>query len=192
VALCIPHPHRLILAGGGNDLAPPGGSDRDRVHDAGVAGKWGADRLAADGISDSHRPIAAGGGDDLAPAGGPNRNRVHPGGVAGKWAPIGSPPSRRLPVRDASGAVLYVVHDSTLTAFAESVGQTTSTLDKMLGDLLASTEFKQLVTAMGFVSEKATVSDARKENLRGMSRGGGPAEDQQSCWRDPGGSVRCL
>jgi hypothetical protein len=74
-----------------------------------------------------------------------------------------TPPSRRLPVRDASGAVLYVIHYSTLTAFAESVGQTTSTLDKMLDDLLANDEFKQFVNAIGFVSEKATVSDARKE-----------------------------
>jgi hypothetical protein len=74
-----------------------------------------------------------------------------------------TPPSRRLPVRNASGAVLYVIHDSTLAAFAESVGQTTSTLDKVLGDLLANDEFKQFVTAIGFVSEKATVADARKE-----------------------------
>ena len=74
-----------------------------------------------------------------------------------------TPPSRRLPVRDASGAVLYVIHDSTLTAFAESVGQTTSSLDKTVGDLLANDEFKEFVTAMGFVSEKATVSEAREE-----------------------------
>jgi hypothetical protein len=74
-----------------------------------------------------------------------------------------NPPSRRLPVRDASGAVLFVMHDSTLTAFAESVGQTTSSLDKTVGDLLADDEFKQFVTAMGFVSEKATVSEARQE-----------------------------
>lgn len=73
-----------------------------------------------------------------------------------------NPPSRRLPVRDASGAVLYAIHDSTLTAFAESVGQTTSTLDKTLGDLLADGEYKQFVTALGFVSENATVSEARK------------------------------
>ena len=62
-----------------------------------------------------------------------------------------SPPARRLPVRDASGVVLYVIHDSTLTAFAESVGQTTATLNKTLGDLLASAEYKELVSAIGFV-----------------------------------------
>lgn len=72
-----------------------------------------------------------------------------------------SPPSRRMPVRNASGAVLYVIHDSTLTAYAESVGQTTQTLDKTLGDLLAVTEFNELVSAIGFVSERATIADAR-------------------------------
>jgi hypothetical protein len=71
------------------------------------------------------------------------------------------PPSRRLPIRDASGVVLYVIHDSTLTAYAESVGQTTQSLDKTLGDLLAQPSFKELVSAIGFVSEKATVADAR-------------------------------
>jgi hypothetical protein len=71
------------------------------------------------------------------------------------------PPSRRLPIRDASGAVLYVIHDSTLTAYAESQGQTTTTLDKTLGDLLSQPGFRELVEAIGFVSEKATVADAR-------------------------------
>jgi transposase len=33
--------------------------------------------------------------------------------------------------------VLYVIHDSTLTAYAESVDQTTTTLDKAIGDLLS-------------------------------------------------------
>jgi hypothetical protein len=45
-----------------------------------------------------------------------------------------APPSRRLPIRNAAGAVLYVIHDSTLTAYAESQGQTTATLNKTLGD----------------------------------------------------------
>lgn len=72
-----------------------------------------------------------------------------------------SPPSRRLPIRNASGAVLYVIHDSTLTAYAESQGQSTATLDKSLGDLLGDPAFKELVEAIGFVPEKATVADAR-------------------------------
>ena len=72
-----------------------------------------------------------------------------------------TPPSRRLPIRDAAGAVLYVVHDSTLTAFAEAVGQTTASLDKTLGDLLANAEFKELVSAIGYVPEKASVAEGR-------------------------------
>jgi hypothetical protein len=73
-----------------------------------------------------------------------------------------NPPSRRIPIRTAAGSVLYVVHDSTLTAYAESAGQTTQTLDKTLGDLLASPEFKELIEAIGFVPRNATVADARK------------------------------
>jgi hypothetical protein len=72
-----------------------------------------------------------------------------------------TPPSRRLPVRDPSGAVLYVIHDSTLTAYAEFVKQSTTTLDKTLGDLLDEDEYKRLVEAIAFVSERATVADAR-------------------------------
>jgi hypothetical protein len=71
------------------------------------------------------------------------------------------PPSRRLPILNPSGAVLYVIHDSTLTAYAESEGQTSATLDKTVGDLLAVPEYQQLVEAIGFVAETATVGDAR-------------------------------
>jgi hypothetical protein len=72
-----------------------------------------------------------------------------------------SPPARRLPIRTASGQVLYVVHDSTLTAFAETQGQSTTTIDQTLGDMLATPEFKELVEALGVVRDKATVADAR-------------------------------
>ena len=72
-----------------------------------------------------------------------------------------TPPSRRLPIRNALGAVMCVVHDATLTAYAESVNQTTETLDKTMGDLLKDPGFNTLVKAMGFVSERATVADAR-------------------------------
>ena len=73
-----------------------------------------------------------------------------------------SPPSRRLPIRDVSGAVLYVIHDSTLTAFAESQGQASVAIDKVLGDMLAVPEFMELIEAIGFVHENATVADARR------------------------------
>jgi hypothetical protein len=72
-----------------------------------------------------------------------------------------APPARRLPIRIASGAVPYVIHDSTLTAYAESVQQTTETLDKTFGDLLNAPTFKEFVEAVGYVPEKSTVSDAR-------------------------------
>src|SRR5438876_724908 len=61
----------------------------------------------------------------------------------------------------ASILVICVVHDATLTAYAESVNQTTETLDKTMGDLLKDPGFNALVKAMGFVSERATVADAR-------------------------------
>jgi hypothetical protein len=72
-----------------------------------------------------------------------------------------TPPARRLPIRDAAGAVLYVVHDSTLTAYAESVNERSDSLSKTLGDLLAVSEFNQLVSAIGYVPSTATVAEAR-------------------------------
>jgi hypothetical protein len=73
------------------------------------------------------------------------------------------PPSRRLPIRDASRAVLYCIHDSTLTAFAESQNASVDEIGEMtVGDLVAAPEFKQLVEANGFVSESATVAEARR------------------------------
>ncbi len=72
-----------------------------------------------------------------------------------------SPPQRRLPVRSTAGAVLCVVHDSTVTAYAESLGIATADLDTTLGDLLAVDEFRELVTAIGFIPESATVAAAR-------------------------------
>jgi hypothetical protein len=72
-----------------------------------------------------------------------------------------TPPARRLPIRDATGAVLYVIHDSTLTAYAESVSERSDSISKTLGDLLAVSEFNQLVSAIGYVPSTATVAEAR-------------------------------
>jgi len=72
------------------------------------------------------------------------------------------PPARRLPIRNPSGAVIYVIHDSTLAAYAEAQGKTSAELDKSIGDLVGDTKFRALVEAMAFVSEKATVADARE------------------------------
>lgn len=71
----------------------------------------------------------------------------------------------RLPIRDATGAVLQVIHDSTLTAFAESAGQTTATLDKTVGDLMSNATFAELVEAIGLVAEaRALMSSIPKCN----------------------------
>lgn len=71
------------------------------------------------------------------------------------------PPSRRLPIRTAAGVVLYVLHDSTLTAFAEEHEAEAGTLARTFGDLLSEPKYRELVTAIGFVSAQATVADAR-------------------------------
>jgi hypothetical protein len=73
------------------------------------------------------------------------------------------PPSRRLPIRPASRAVLYVIHDSTLNAFADSKGTTVEQVGTMkIRDLVADAEFKQLIEAIGFVSETANIAEARR------------------------------
>jgi hypothetical protein len=71
------------------------------------------------------------------------------------------PPYRRLPIRDAAGAVLYVIHDFTLTAYADSQRQPADALDKTIGDLLGDPTYKELVESIGFIGEKASVAEAR-------------------------------
>jgi hypothetical protein len=72
-----------------------------------------------------------------------------------------TPPFRRLPIRNAAGAVLYVIHDSTLTAYLDTARQASTTPDETIGGLLSLGQFRELVEALGFVAEKATVADAR-------------------------------
>ena len=72
-----------------------------------------------------------------------------------------NPPGRRVPIRDANRLVLYVLHDSTLTAFAEDLPAGEKVDDKTIGDLLADAKYRQLIEANGFVSENATISGAR-------------------------------
>jgi hypothetical protein len=71
------------------------------------------------------------------------------------------PPYRRLPIRAPSGAVLYVLHDSTLTAYAEKAGEPLTALTGTFRDLLDVPRYKEFVSAIGFVSEKASVDAAR-------------------------------
>lgn len=71
------------------------------------------------------------------------------------------PPRHRLPIRNAAGAALYVVHDSTLTDYVQSVGETVATTTKTLGDLLAVPKYKGLISAIAFVPQDATLAQAR-------------------------------
>ncbi|MFL6136320.1 MAG: hypothetical protein ACJ74O_00765 [Frankiaceae bacterium] len=69
----------------------------------------------------------------------------------------------RLPILDASGAALYVVHDSTLAWYAESVSAPAGVLPGTLGDLLDNVTYGPAIRALGFVGSAATVADARRE-----------------------------
>ncbi len=72
------------------------------------------------------------------------------------------PPSRRLPIRDPARAVLYVIHDSTLSAFADKQHETIDQIaDMTIGDLLNDPEYREILEANGFVSRDATVAEAR-------------------------------
>jgi hypothetical protein len=72
------------------------------------------------------------------------------------------PPSRRLPIRDPARAVLYVIHDSTLSAFADKQKKTIEQVaDMTIGDLLNDPEYREIIEANGYVSRDATVAEAR-------------------------------
>jgi CBS domain-containing protein len=67
----------------------------------------------------------------------------------------------RVPVLDTNGAVVSVVHESTLTKFAAGQGKTLAQLTQTLNDLLAADEYKALITAIGFVTPTDRVAVAR-------------------------------
>lgn len=69
----------------------------------------------------------------------------------------------RIPIVDASGAVRYVMHDSTISAFASKSGQNPADLSftQTLGDVLQDPEFRTPVQAIGFVGPNAVLGDAR-------------------------------
>ena len=69
---------------------------------------------------------------------------------------------RRIPILDSSDVVLYVVHDSTIAAFAASQAMRVEDLvNETMAQLLASPVFKGLVEAIGSVGPSATIADAR-------------------------------
>jgi hypothetical protein len=70
---------------------------------------------------------------------------------------------RRIPILSDSGAVLYVVHDSTLASFADSVNKHPNdpTFTEKIADLLKDDQFKKPVEAIGFVGPDAILAEAR-------------------------------
>src|SRR6266566_1149528 len=65
----------------------------------------------------------------------------------------------RVPIFDSSAKALYVIHQSTLDAFAKA--HAGSLDDRTLGDLLGVAELNQLVEALAFVAPDAVLADAR-------------------------------
>jgi hypothetical protein len=71
---------------------------------------------------------------------------------------------RRIPILDPSGAVLYVVHDSTLSRFASSRSKDPSDpvqFTEQMSDVLADATLRSLVEAFGVVGADAVLADAR-------------------------------
>jgi hypothetical protein len=82
---------------------------------------------------------------------------------------------QRIPILDASQAVQYVIHESTIRGFADSVkkdpSDTTSpqAFTQTMGDLLGVDEYKRAVEAIGIVGPNAVLADARAE-MRSVER----------------------
>jgi hypothetical protein len=74
-----------------------------------------------------------------------------------------NPPSRRLPIRDASSAVLFVLHDSTLSDWAVRVQEPIDRLTGRLQDMLSDAEFAGLIRAIAWVPQNGTISQARAQ-----------------------------
>jgi hypothetical protein len=69
----------------------------------------------------------------------------------------------RIPILNAAGAVLYVVHKATIDAFAGSLlpPKDPAALTETMGDLLDQPDLRKLVEAIGFVGPNAVVEEAR-------------------------------
>jgi hypothetical protein len=70
---------------------------------------------------------------------------------------------QRVPILTAGDQAVYVVHSSTLSAFAASVQKFPDQLTETVSDLVNDPEFNVLVTAIGFVSVHDLVETARAE-----------------------------
>jgi hypothetical protein len=71
----------------------------------------------------------------------------------------------RIPVLDASGAVLYVFHKSTIDAFSASLNppKKPETLTEDVHALLGNSDLERMVEAIGFVRPGALIVEARKK-----------------------------
>jgi hypothetical protein len=68
----------------------------------------------------------------------------------------------RIPLLlDATGAVVYVVHDSTINAHAALHPAAEGEAAPTVGNLLGESESQKMITAIAFVAEAATVAEAR-------------------------------
>ena len=72
----------------------------------------------------------------------------------------------RLPIVDSNGAVLYIVHQSGLFKFLadQALAGKAADIDKLtLQDLVDDAELKNWVTNIGFISEQASVAEAKNK-----------------------------
>lgn len=69
---------------------------------------------------------------------------------------------RRIPVLTEPGAVAYVIHDSTIAMFADSVGKKPSDLrDETMADLFTVPDLRAQVEAVAYVGANADLGAAR-------------------------------
>jgi hypothetical protein len=71
---------------------------------------------------------------------------------------------QRIPILDASQAVLYVVHESTIHSFADSVTKNAddpAVFIETVADLLLKDEYKKAIAAIGIVGPNAVLAEAR-------------------------------
>jgi CBS domain len=70
----------------------------------------------------------------------------------------------RIPILNSGGGVEYVVHDSTITAYADQVGKNpndATTFTDTMGQLVAQDPFGKAVKAIAVVGPNASLNDAR-------------------------------
>jgi hypothetical protein len=70
----------------------------------------------------------------------------------------------RIPILNESAVALYVVHDSTIASFADSVNKNPSDSNQFtetIDDLLQNDALRNLIEAMGFVGPDAVLGEAR-------------------------------